>query len=128
MFLVHPIQVTPDVLTAGLFFKLPIRQRYVHSLDMTYTYELQQDVNWQLLEHMSIVLIFDWFRKFLTNFFIDKWYFSTDDWIIIREENCNAWTIINAFKYLLVISDSPPPTSVIMTHCGWKSICDSLLS
>ena len=33
MFLVQPIQVTPDVLTAGLFFKLPIPQRYIHSLE-----------------------------------------------------------------------------------------------
>ena len=33
IFLVHPIQVTPDVLTPGLFFKLPILQRYVHNLE-----------------------------------------------------------------------------------------------
>ena len=31
--LVHPIQVTPDVPTAGLFFKQLIPQRYVHSLE-----------------------------------------------------------------------------------------------
>ena len=50
--------------------------------------------------------------------------------IVIREANYNALTLKFDYfpEFQNVISDIPPPASVIMTHCVRKSIFDSPLS
>ena len=73
---------------------------------------LQQDTDWQLSEHVPRVLIFDEFRKILTTFLIDKWSFSIDNKVYIREANYNTWTFKfdNFSEFQNVISDTLPLT------------------